>query len=268
MKIRCLIVDDEKKSVNLLKLILEERCDIDVAGQCYDGYEALEKVRELQPDMVFLDIEMPYLGGMDTAERLMLESDPPLVVFVTAHEEYALHSHRVGASGYIVKPYQPDEIFSVVDRLRSNIDTKKEVKYYRKNADKLGFKEIREKYNAPNDYLPVKIKGITKPFHVRDILFFYTEHEKLFMKLENGESLRVMCGMKDMVEQLVDRSFVQVHKSYLVNYMRVREIFSAGKQSYKIRMSDPGKTEVPISRSYLKLAGGIRKLYEKFGFIL
>jgi len=119
--IRALLVDDETPARSELRFLLAEHADVQVVGEAGGAREALDLARELEPDVVFLDVEMPGLSGVEAAPLVRERTDPPAVVFVTAHERYAVDAFAVEAFDYLLKPVDPDRLARVVDRLREPV---------------------------------------------------------------------------------------------------------------------------------------------------
>jgi two-component system LytT family response regulator len=116
--IRALLVDDEAPARSELRYLLAEHRDVEVVGEAASGREALELARTLAYDVVFLDVELPGATGLETAPHVREQRNPPAVVFVTAHEQYAVDAFAVEASDYLLKPVDPDRIARVIVRVR------------------------------------------------------------------------------------------------------------------------------------------------------
>jgi DNA-binding LytR/AlgR family response regulator len=116
--IRVLLVDDEGPARSELRYLLAAHRDVQVVGEAASGAEALELVRDVDYDVLFLDVEMPGATGLETAPQVRDRSDPPAIVFVTAHEQYAVDAFAVEAFDYLLKPVDPDRLARVVERLR------------------------------------------------------------------------------------------------------------------------------------------------------
>src|SRR5690349_14404398 len=117
MSIRALLVDDEAPARSELRYLLGAHPQVDVVGEAASASEALELARELRYDVVFLDVEMPGLTGLEAAPLVRERREPPAVVFVTAHERYAIDAFAVEAFDYILKPVDPDRLVRVIERL-------------------------------------------------------------------------------------------------------------------------------------------------------
>src|SRR5205823_11077688 len=118
MKIKALLVDDEAPARSELRYLLSAHPEVQVAGEAASAHDALELSRSLRPDVVFLDVEMPGLTGVEAAPLVRERADPPAVVFVTAHERYAVDAFAVEAFDYLLKPVDPDRLARVIARLQ------------------------------------------------------------------------------------------------------------------------------------------------------
>src|SRR5258708_19635905 len=118
MRLRALLVDDEAPARSELRYLLASHREIDVVGEAASAAEALDLSRELAHDVVFLDVEMPGLTGLEAAPLVRVRTDPPAVVFVTAHERYAIDAFAVEAFDYLLKPVDPDRLVRVIERLQ------------------------------------------------------------------------------------------------------------------------------------------------------
>ena len=125
-EIKAIIVDDEPQARESISYLLKEVEDVMVVAQCDNGQDALEAIFEHEPDLVFLDIQMPELNGFEVAEQIDL-ANPPYIVFVTAFDEYAIRAFDINAVDYILKPYDDDRFFQALDRARERMDSKSSV---------------------------------------------------------------------------------------------------------------------------------------------
>lgn len=122
-KYRALIVDDEALARESLKIALSSFREIEVIGECADGYEALKSIKEQKPDVIFLDIQMPTLDGFDVVE--LLGKEAPYIVFVTAYDEYALKAFEAHALDYLLKPAKVERLAKTMERVRERLQAKK-----------------------------------------------------------------------------------------------------------------------------------------------
>jgi len=234
--IRALLVDDETPARSRLKRKLAAYADLEVIGEAGDGREALEKIAALEPDVVFLDIEMPELDGLGVAASL--PHPAPLVVFVTAYDEFALKAFESSAADYLVKPVNDARLSRTVERLRSRL------------ADnRTGFETLLEKLKAParialrsgSKYVvvdPSKVSAILARDHYVAVL---AEGKEYLLE----ESLEKAAGRFRGID------WMRVHRSAILNLSYLRELQHEGDRKYLAVLSDPQNTRVPISRERL-----------------
>lgn len=120
MKIRALIVDDEPLARQRVRLLLAEEPDVEIAGECGDGFEAVEQIQTGRPDLVFLDVQMPDMDGFEVL-RQVSQPAPPVVIFTTAYDQHALRAFEANARDYLLKPFKPDRFKEAVQRARTLI---------------------------------------------------------------------------------------------------------------------------------------------------
>jgi two-component system, LytTR family, response regulator len=221
MKYRVLIVDDEPMSRRRLKRFVHGIPDLELAGELGDGRSAVAWVQEHRPDLMFLDIQMPELNGFETLRSIAPES-LPVVIFVTAFEEFALRAFEAQALDYVLKPISELRIKQAVDRAR----------VYLQGRDATGFRSsistLLQNIPAPadrnkNDRLLIKANGkvvFLKPSEIR-----WIEAVGDYMKIHTGtESHLLRATMREMEQRLASDGFVRIHRSRLVNLEHVKEL--------------------------------------------
>ena len=251
MKFKCLIVDDDERPSWLLKTILEEIEDIKIVGMASSGQEALKMAEVSQPDIVFMDIVMPGMNGMETSKRLTKGRLLPLVAITTGYvNEYVELCYKVNPAAFITKPFDSERISGEVERLKELV---------------LLYKNILSRCACADiDSMPIKTRNCVERFLIPEILFFHSVDRELFMELDYSEPERVMHRMKELEVKFTGHSFIRVHKSYLVNMKHIRSIVSAREKAFHLHVGLEKKT-VPISREYIKRVGGINILREMLG---
>lgn len=258
MKIQCIIVDDEPPAVDELNYILTQIEDVEVlatAGSASEGITAIEK---LKPNVVFLDIHMPRRNGFYIAEKVSRFDPPPLIIFATAYDQYAVQAFEEGSLDYILKPFSEKRIKKALKRARTLLAST------RKIIDEDDLKRllhIVEETKLAIHRLPVENKGHVLLMDPSVILFFKAKEKKIQVHTKNDQ---FVCPTAYTLEELSKRlelhSFFRTHRSYLVNLSHVREIIPWFTGRYLLKMSDKSATEIPVSRSHVK------DLKQKLGF--
>jgi two-component system, LytTR family, response regulator LytT len=223
--IRALIVDDEAPARSELRFLLSSHRDVEVVGEAASGAEALDLARDLRYDVMFLDVEMPGLTGLDAAPRVNERRDPPAVVFVTAHAEYAVDAFSVEAFDYLLKPVDPDRLARVVERLheRSSEDA------------------------VPVEKVPVVAAGGTELLDFDQIHFVQADGD--YSRVHTYDrSYLCTASLGELEERLPASRFVRIHRSYIVNLAKVAGVRRAGSDRLTLQLSDAGRTELDVAR--------------------
>jgi DNA-binding LytR/AlgR family response regulator len=221
---RALLVDDEAPARAELRYLLQAHPDVQVVGEAASAAEALELTRDLHYDVVFLDVEMPGATGLQAAPLVHEQRDPPAIVFVTAHAEYAVDAFAVEAFDYLLKPVDPDRLARVLERLRERT---------LENA-------------APAGKVAVVAGGGTE----------LLDHDQIHYVQADGDYSRVhtydrsylsTASLGEMEERLGGR-FARIHRSYLVNLAKVAGVRRASPDRIRLQLADAAKTELDVAR--------------------
>jgi len=218
MTLRTLIVDDEALARTALLRLLKRDSDVSVIGQCNDGESAVQAILQLQPDLVFLDVQMPEMDGFQVLEAIGIDQ-MPVTVFVTAYDRYAIRAFDANAVDYLLKPFAADRFARAMARARDRFQGRKD----KESATRL-FALLADRF--PSDYLQrltVASGGRIHFISVRDI--DWIEAEGNYARLHVGRrAYDVRETLQTLVEKLDPRDFVRIHRSTIVNINRVREV--------------------------------------------
>lgn len=264
--IRALIVDDEPAARRGIALMLADQPDVEVVGQCSDGVEALEAIEALEPDLVFLDVQMPGLDGFDVLQRLGAE-DAPGVIFVTAYDEYAIRAFDVNAVDYLLKPYSDSRFAEALERARSLIEHGRLADFRRRLASLLG--DLAEEGSSAGDRNgpregqqglgrggPGAARPVTRfPIKTRGRVVFVSADEVSWISAERDyvclhtaqRSYLVRERIGELEEQLAPEGFVRVHRSALVRVEAIDQLQDLGDGRYLVHLADG--SELRMSRS-------------------
>lgn len=261
-KLSTIIVDDEPLARKGLAIRLEDHNDIDVIMQCTNGREALEAVRAYQPDLMFLDIQMPGLSGFDVVESIIEQGlTLPMIVFVTAFDQYAMQAFEVHAQDYLLKPADEQRLAQTLDKIRQNISSEVNAQHkstlLRLVSDVTGndceqiLQELEN--NEPvslssySDILAIRDAGEVTRVPVKDILWIDAAGD--YMCVHTDDSTHILRKtMKQLEETLDPRQFLRSHRSTIVNKNYIDKFCSQLNGEYYLVMSN-GK-ELKVSRSY------------------
>ncbi|GAV21898.1 LytR/AlgR family response regulator transcription factor [Carboxydothermus pertinax] len=243
MKIRTLIVDDEYPARQELRYLLGEIPEIEVVGEAATASEALALIRAVDYALLFLDIEMPGLSGLELAKEINALPRPPYVVFVTAYDEYALKAFEVNAVDYLLKPIEPKRLQKAVEKVKKLIQEN-------------GFaKEEREvtfsREGSRLDRIPAEKGGKTVLVGEQDIIYAYTEQDYVYIKTFQDKYF-TRFTLKELEARLNPTVFFRCHRCFIVNLQKVREIVPFFNGTYTLVVDDKEKSEVPVSRAQAK----------------
>jgi two-component system, LytTR family, response regulator len=232
--IRTVIVDDEPPAREILREFLAGEEDVEIVAECTNGFEAVKAIGEHDPDLVLLDIQMPKLDGF---EVLSLVERSPLVVFVTAHDEYALRAFEVHALDYLLKPFSEERFRNVMRRVREQLRSP------RTAAAPLG-EALRSK---PLQRVVVKKEdGSIQVVPVSRIDYIQADDDAIVL-VAGGTKLRKQQTIGDLAAELDPDRFVRIHRSYLLNIERIEKIELYAKDSRVAILRDG--TKLTVSRS-------------------
>ncbi|MEW6541554.1 MAG: LytTR family DNA-binding domain-containing protein [Bacillota bacterium] len=229
MLLRALIVDDEYPARDELRHLLGRCGSVQVVGEAADAQEALKLIKAVAYDVVFLDICMPGISGIELARELCAQKNGPVIVFVTAHEEYALDAFGVGAVDYLVKPMTEKRLLEVITRLKERLAPEKE---------------------KPLATVAIIRRGNIIPVPTQEITHIYAESDRVIV-CTYGEraSAPQIYTLEQLAGRLPQDMFFRSHRSYVVNLKFVKEIKPDLNGTYVLYINDRQNSAVPVSRS-------------------
>ena len=253
-KLRTLLVDDEALSRRGLELRLRVAADIEIVGQCSNGREALEAIREQRPDLVFLDIQMPGLSGFDVLAELQ-PHELPMIVFVTAYDRFAVQAFEARAIDYVLKPVDDARLAATLTHVRELVEQRTAAnerdQLVSMLAELRGSGEIESAEGAapaqaPN-WLPIRNGRETVRVPVEAIEWVDAAGDYLCIHA-SGHTHILRATMREMENLLDPRLFQRVHRSTIVNLTRVKSLRAHMNGEYFLRLE--GGQELKLSRTY------------------
>ena len=204
MSLSCIIVDDEPLAVKLLESFVNKTPDLELLGSYTDSVEAINAVRNLQPNLLFLDIQMPDLNGLQLAHML---PDGTRIVFTTAFKEYAFDSYEVKALDFLLKPIQYNKFFAAVEKAKE------------------WFSVYSLKYKDDNSTIFLKVDGEYRQIAVSNILYVCGMKDYVMFYLDSQpKPLITHLTMKSVEDMLPSQQFMRVHRSYIVALDKIRKV--------------------------------------------
>ena len=252
-KLRTLLVDDEALSRRGLELRLRMAGDIEIVGQCTNGREALAAIRDLRPDLVFLDIQMPGLSGFDVLAELQ-PHELPMIVFVTAYDRFAVQAFEARAIDYVLKPVDDARLAATLTHVRELVEQRTAVadrtQLVNLLAELRGSGEI-ENITSSNPqaptWLPIRNGRETVRVPVEAIEWVDAAGDYLCIHA-SGHTHILRATMREMETLLDPRLFQRVHRSTIVNLTRVKSLRAHMNGEYFLRLE--GGQELKLSRTY------------------
>lgn len=243
VRIRALVVDDEPLARELIREMLATDAEVEVVGECANGREAIAAIKASPPDIVFLDVQMPELGGFDVLESF----DPtttPYVIFVTAYDQYAVRAFEVHALDYLLKPFDRERFEVAWQRAKAQI---KLDRTSRRDQDIIALLEELKAGPRYLERLVIKNGGRVFFLHVQDI--YCIEAEGNYVRVyDNQKGYLLRETISSLEEQLDPKQFLRIHRSAIVKLDRIKEMQPWFHGEYRIIMEN-GK-QLALSRNY------------------
>lgn len=257
MSLSTVIVDDEQLARDELAYLLKNIGDVDVVAQGKNGLEAVTLIREHNPDLVFLDVQMPGLDGFGVIKKLLDKKIPlPKIVFSTAFDQYAVRAFEVNAVDYLLKPFDRNRVAQSVERAKTKTETSTP-------SDKFDtLVRMLESQKPQTSKILIKAAGRLFLVNQKDICFASIEDGIITVITAGASAIEGQSNcrtLEELLDSLDPNLFWRAHRSFLVNINRIKEVVPWFKSSYQLRMDDKKQTEIPVSRAQTK------RLRELFG---
>jgi two-component system response regulator LytT len=255
MALTTLIVDDEQLARDELAYLLKSLDGVDIVAQGKNGVEAVSLIKEHEPDLVFLDVQMPGLDGFGVIKKLVAQKVPmPQIVFATAFDQYAVKAFEVNALDYILKPFDKKRIAQTVQKAIKNIKDQEEEAPMPDTASRLEsvIKLLESKQPQPRAKVLIRAAGRMILVDQRDICYASIEDGVITVYTSSVEGESNCRTLEELADSLDANLFWRAHRSYLVNINRIKEVVPWFKSSYQLRMDDKKQAEVPVSRAQTK----------------
>jgi two-component system LytT family response regulator len=243
MPIKAFIVDDEPLARARMRALLEEHAHaVDIIGEAANGEEALERIEDLMPDVVFLDIQMPEMDGFTVAAKLHA---PPMLVFVTAYDEYALKAFEQHAVDYLLKPVAPERLALTLARVQELLQARQRRYKLPSEVEQL-LLTLRRTYLKR---ITVTLGERTMLVNVQHIAYFSANNKYTLVHDVNGKHYVVSTSLTELEDKLDPDAFLRVHRSTIVNVDCIREIRKHDGK-YTIVLNDKPCSQVDVGKTY------------------
>jgi two-component system, LytTR family, response regulator len=266
LTLRALIVDDEAPARKELRFLLQEYPDLQIVGEATNAVEALELINNLDYSVVFLDINLPGLNGIDLARQLKERTNSPAIIYITAHEEFAVDAFCVNALDYLLKPINPKRLEQALKKVFGRNSAANSPSHTQVAATQDSSASTANTANSsatpegasgsssnppqsrPLEVIPVEQRGKTLLLRPEEIIYIYTDKDNVFAKTQK-ESFLTRFTLKELEARLNPNLFFRTHRCYLVNIKRMRELIPYFNGTYTVVVDDHERSEIPVSRT-------------------
>ncbi|WP_321278932.1 LytTR family DNA-binding domain-containing protein [Marinifilum fragile] len=227
MKIKCLIVDDEDLAIDVIEEYINRIDYLQLEGKCKSAVEALSILNSKQIDLLFLDIQMPGLTGIQLLRNL---SNPPSVIFTTAYSEFALESYELEALDYLIKPIPFGRFIKAINR------------YFKINQPQFQIPEKKEEISSEQPFIFVKSEKRMVKVFLHEIQYIESLRNYVSIYMENGQEIVTLNTISNIEEKLPESSFLRIHRSFIASINKI--------QSYTSSNIEIANKLIPIGRNY------------------
>ena len=285
MTLKALIVDDEQLARDELQYLLTSIEDVEVVAQGKNGIEAIDLVPRLEPDVVFLDVQMPGLDGFAVLRKLLEKTGPetlPQIIFATAFDKYAVRAFEVNAVDYLLKPFDRARLVQALDRVRARLQNPalqnpmpvgqdlpasgaRPPALSREQVDSL-IRLIEQQSGAGpangRSSSKIVVQAGTRMLLVdqKELCFAAIDEGVISVSTPTVEGQSKCRTLEELLELLDPHTFWRAHRSYVVNINHIKEVVPWFKSSYQLRMNDRKNTEIPVSRAQTRRLRELFKL--------
>jgi two-component system response regulator LytT len=285
MTLKALIVDDEQLARDELQYLLSSIDDVEVVAQGKNGIEAIALVPRLEPDVVFLDVQMPGLDGFAVLRKLLEKTGPetlPQIIFATAFDKYAVRAFEVNAVDYLLKPFDRARLVQALDRVRARlqnpaqqnpipagddlaVSTPRAPTLSREQVDSLIRLIEQQSPAAPGNgrsSTKIVVQAGTRMLLVdqKELCFAAIDEGVISISTPTVEGQSKCRTLEELLDLLDPQIFWRAHRSYVVNINHIKEVVPWFKSSYQLRMNDRKNTEIPVSRAQTRRLRELFKL--------
>jgi DNA-binding LytR/AlgR family response regulator len=240
MPLKTIIVEDETPSRERLKSLLTDYKEIELIGEAENGPDAVNLINTIKPDLVFLDIQLPVYTGFEVIQKIKFQ---PLIIFVTAFDEYAIKAFEANAVDYLLKPTTPQRLKEAIDRIYQRTSQKQDLLLAIKNI--MGKNEYRKRFTVKNRdeilFIPVE-----------DIYWFHAQDKYVFLHTVDKKYL-IEETLRNLEDCLDPEYFIRIHKSIIVNLKKMGRIKRKLNGQYQVQLNDIEQLSFKIGRTYLPL---------------
>jgi two-component system, LytTR family, response regulator LytT len=251
MELRALVVDDEQLAREELSYLLSQIGGVSVVGEATNGIEAIGLIEDLTPDVVFLDVQMPGMNGFEVARQAISRQATAEIVFVTAYDQYAIEGFQVNAVDYLLKPVDAHRLEQALQRTRRRLQSDRPAQALANGELERIVKLVTERQSR-RERLAVKVGERFMLVDADDLIFASLADDVITVVTTSLTGTSNYRTLDELQAHLDPAVFWRVHRSYLVNINKIKEIVPWFSRNYILKMNDGKTSEIPVSRSQTK----------------
>ena len=238
MNLRAILIDDEQPARDVIKHYLKDFSEIEIIGEVADGFSGLKAIQELKPDLVFLDVQMPKLTGLELLEIL---DQPPLIIFSTAYDQYAIKAFEMNAIDYLLKPYSKERFAQAVQKAINQAGCTTQPLQPIQNL-------VKTLEESPEflQRIAVKSRHKVSVVPVEEIIYLEAEGDYVMLHTKDARHLKEKT-MKYFEGHLDPGQFIRIHRSYIVNAKFIDRIEYYDKENYAVLMKNGAKLRASVT---------------------
>jgi two-component system, LytTR family, response regulator len=238
-KLTAIVIDDENLARQIVKKYLQDHTDIELLADCSNGFDGIKKIIEMHPDLIFLDIQMPKINGFEMLELL---EEPPVIIFTTAYDQYAIKAFEVNAADYLLKPFSRERFDEAI--------VKAEIFLRDKSAQIDQIKKLISHNDEQNEFLEriiVKEGSKINIIPIEEIKYIEAQDDYVMIYSGIGKFLKQKT-MKFLEKHLNPNDFVRIHRSYITALKEIEKLEQITKESFIVKLKNITRP-LPVSRS-------------------
>ncbi|MEO8147198.1 MAG: LytTR family transcriptional regulator DNA-binding domain-containing protein [Bacteroidia bacterium] len=249
--IKTILIDDEPLALKRLRRLLEKHEGIfDIVAEAENGEQGLKLIEQHQPELIFLDVEMPVMNGFEMLSNL---KHLPKIIFTTAYEEYAIKAFEENSIDYLLKPIEAERLDKAVEKLKRLSGEKSSIDPIQFNAFINSFQPKKEVKS-----IPVKIGDRILLIKTDDIVYFEAKEKYVFVVTDDNKEYLTDYTLTSLEEKLTT-PFLRVHRAFIINIEKIKEVHRGFNSTYIVKMKDTNETKISTGRSY---GDNLKSLFE------
>ena len=249
LQLDVLVVDDEPPAQRRLTDLLDARNDVGDVQVCDNGRAAIEAIRTHNPDVVFLDVQMPDCTGIEVVDAIGIDN-MPVTIFVTAYDQHALKAFELAALDYLLKPFEDERFHEALDRATDQVQMRStdQLEHQLERLLSAARPDLTSDRDAYLQRIPVRTRNEVRIVTVSNITFFAADGPYVRLHLRNGDTYLIRERMKVLEEQLSPKQFCRIHRSTIVNLDDVEAVLPNHDDRYMVRLESGKRLRVSRSR--------------------